>query len=235
MSNEKPSFRIARFVTVTVASRSGFTVSARDANDAIVCVPLREGSNPSVIFDALAVKTFSDVRSSCPAFNENAPEFSPNVPEMAGRPALAGDMTAENLLPAKSDPAPAVIVSVPVNVLPESVWDRLIAFNETVGVVTARYPPSEIFPSDVVRLSNEKPSLRIARFVTVTDVSRSGLMVNASDAMVTNVCDPVACGSKARVIFDADAVKKFDEFKSNRLAVRLTCPVAILKLPLIAG
>ena len=138
MSNEKPSFRIARFVTVTDVSRKGLIVRASEAIEAIVWDVLTDGSNPRVIFDALAVKSLSDVRSSCPAFNENAPEFRPNVPVMAGRPALAGEMTAENLLPAKSAPAPAVIVSVPVNVLPESVCDRLIAFSDTEGVVTWR-------------------------------------------------------------------------------------------------
>ena len=92
-----------------------------------------------------------------------------------------------------------------------------------------------ILPVDKERSSNEKPSLRIARFETVTPISFSGFKLIMSDPIFTRVCVDVIDGSKPNVKFDVVAENNFSEIKSVLPVLIENTPEFKLKFPEIAG
>lgn len=140
LSNEKPSLRIARFVTLTFTLFRGFRLIASELRLTRVWVVVTEGSKPRVIFDAVAVKNFSAEKSTLPALSENAPLFRLNVPDRAAWPVDKGEINPENFLPGKRFAEAEEIVRLPTKLaeLPFSGCVKFIPEKLTVGLTTAR-------------------------------------------------------------------------------------------------
>ena len=84
-------------------------------------------------------------------------------------------------------------------------------------------PPIESVSTVVVRLSNEKPSVRIARLLTLTARLSNGISERAKPAIVTSVCVVPASGLKLKATFEPSALKKPVSSRETWLAVRLIC------------
>ena len=100
-SNEKPSVLILKFDISTLKSRSGLIFKLMEPIVPSICEISSEGSKPSEIFVANALKNPSQFRSRRPILKSNRPRFRLNIPVMAGRPNEIGEITAENILPLK--------------------------------------------------------------------------------------------------------------------------------------
>ena len=105
-------------------------------------------------------------------------------PEIAGSPEFNGVIEPLKLLPGKSDAEAADRVKVPVK--PEDV-EKSTPVKVTVGCAIVRKLPRFSVLIDAVRLSNENPSVRMARFVTDTDRSFSGMMLRLRLAIAATV------------------------------------------------
>ena len=119
------------------------------------------------------------------------------MPDNPGWPEIDGDIRAEKDLPRNRVAALADIVNEPEKLEdePSRGCTKLTPVIPIVGFSTVSMLPRLIFPGETDKFANENPSLRIARLLTVIEVSPKGLILKSSEPRLVIVCVPVAMGS----------------------------------------